>query len=243
MLRRKAFTLVELLVVIGILAVLIAILLPALSGAKRVAQRVACAAQMRQVGQALHIYANDHKGFLPLPALTYQARPEDWVHWQPGRDLNQSPMAKYLARDFKILRCPADTAERRELRAYPFSYGLNRMLCDSSWPFNITKVRQPTIVILLVDIAVPREGGWWGWLYGGGRDWNYAALRHWQNNEMADVDYHKRMLIGRSNVIFVDGHYEYLERWWTTDAAHADPRWGRETSVPIVFPPDWKMGP
>ena len=128
--RRKAFTLVELLVVIGILAVLIAILLPALSGAKRVAQRVACAAQMRQVGQALHIYANDHKGFLPLPALTYQARPEDWVHWQAGRDLNQSPMAKYLARDFKILRCPADTSARRpphedDPGEYPFSYGLN----------------------------------------------------------------------------------------------------------------------
>lgn len=64
--RRKAFTLVELLVVIGIIAVLIAILLPALSAARKSAQSLACEANLRTLGQALIMHANEHKGYMPL---------------------------------------------------------------------------------------------------------------------------------------------------------------------------------
>ncbi len=63
--RRTAFTLVELLVVIGIIAVLIGVLLPALSKARQSASSVACQANLRQIGQAIFIYTTQTKGILP----------------------------------------------------------------------------------------------------------------------------------------------------------------------------------
>src|SRR5438046_5350858 len=63
---RTAFTLVELLVVIGIIAVLIGILLPALGRARAQAQTVACLANLRSIGQAIGIYAVNNKQSLPI---------------------------------------------------------------------------------------------------------------------------------------------------------------------------------
>jgi prepilin-type N-terminal cleavage/methylation domain-containing protein/prepilin-type processing-associated H-X9-DG protein len=69
---RRAFTLVELLVVIGIIAVLIGILMPALSRARRQANTTACLANLRSMNQALSIYFAQNRGHLP------------YYNWHPG---------------------------------------------------------------------------------------------------------------------------------------------------------------
>jgi prepilin-type processing-associated H-X9-DG protein/prepilin-type N-terminal cleavage/methylation domain-containing protein len=62
--RARAFSLIELLVVIGIIAVLLALLFPALANAQRAARTVACQSNMRQLGQQLYMYAHENKGFV-----------------------------------------------------------------------------------------------------------------------------------------------------------------------------------
>src|SRR5258706_8280212 len=101
--RRCGFTVVELWVVIGIIALLIAILLPALGRARENANRVACASNLRQLGLAFVMYTADNRGWFPYAAALGESdsagnpwRSEDWIYWQAPRDRRQSAIRRYV---------------------------------------------------------------------------------------------------------------------------------------------------
>jgi prepilin-type N-terminal cleavage/methylation domain-containing protein/prepilin-type processing-associated H-X9-DG protein len=174
---RRGFTLIELLVVLAVIAILAALLLPALGRGKARAQSAACANSLRQLGLAFHLYFADNADVFPTssPHSGLGPQPEDWVWWQveavaPGsftmRDPKRGSVIQHLGQyQPRLLRCPADrAADSREAawlsdpgtERYFYSYSLNAH-SDAGMASFISRDR--TLIILNKHSSVRNPSG------------------------------------------------------------------------------------
>jgi prepilin-type N-terminal cleavage/methylation domain-containing protein len=151
----RGFTLVELLVVIAVVAMLAALLLPALAAAKEAGRRAVCSANLRQIGLAIHSYAQEYEGAIPYgptappftsPASFYPSTgtPTSLICLQGGAPVGLGLLlSQHLSDQPRVLFCPgpdqpvdadaelAKVGKRQAQASYYYRHGGNTQLFDN----------------------------------------------------------------------------------------------------------------
>ncbi len=180
---RRAFTLIEILVVVAIISILAALLLPVLIGARDKARQSACASNLRQVGAAIQMYADDHDSTFPvgaypvtppLPAQPYQ------VNWR-----DELVFGRYVTH-LGIFTCPS--APNSDYRS---SFGVNWRISGWNTALKLDAVNWPAYTVLVTE---RRGGDWPVW-----RPSDHGLSPYWAP---LDVRHNNNSL----NILFADGH-------------------------------------
>lgn len=222
----RGFTVVELLVAIGIITILIAILLPAVLRARENANRIACLGNLRQIAMGFVQYTNENRDYFPFNAQAAIPRPEDWIHWQPDRKLRESSLAKYLGQAGPALfRCWSDNIDRR-VRVIPpvpyrYSYSFNAMLASNVFVPSpkYAKVGDAGQKVMLIEEDDNTcDDGNWNCLSVGSAAEEFLSTRHEGRGSGAGTRNR-----ARGNVAFVDGHGELVSREYIRIPWNYDP--------------------
>lgn len=169
----RAFTLIELLIVVAIIALLLAILFPALSRARQTAQRTLCACNLRGVGRALDWYAEIHRDYYPTAeSADGRSGTQNW--WENAEflsilSLTPNPQGR------SILTCPGDSGPNECLDGSPkgcwASYGANTATLGvrrarSKRRRRRNQIRVPVETVMFCDAcglrSAPLVVGWQG---------------------------------------------------------------------------------
>ncbi|UCG50324.1 MAG: prepilin-type N-terminal cleavage/methylation domain-containing protein [Phycisphaerales bacterium] len=209
---RKAFTLIELLVVIAIIAILMAILMPALNRAKKQAKGVRCLSNLKQIGVAAHLYANDYDGRVPRDE-THGCWP---ILFMPFVGERQDLTVQYF--EVRIYNCPSYPDKEQTV-----DYAVNAWDFDAPDAYPGKEQRGATklddfprhgTTIYMADyeysrtashIQIVRKGDTLAQL----KD-KFRWLDVWHRNHLPSSDVTPRIAKdrhdGRTNCLFVDGH-------------------------------------
>lgn len=229
---QKGFTLVELLVVIAIIGVLIGLLLPAVQAARASARRSQCANNMRQIGLAVHQYAQIHDGLMP------GVEGHDDHHEHDHSESWIESLAPHLESVDAIRICPEDPQADERLRDKESSYILNSYLSVNPPDFenldaeqqdhygavkNLWDVAETNKAILLFESAEGiRDDHTHGW------EWFSGYNLKFQTQELPLVwDAFRAQVAAErhpgdtANYLFGDGHVELISaeqiRTWCFD--------------------------